>query len=337
MKTGLLLAGLLVLFATPLPLRADEGIAARYPGDKGIENDPAVVSSESFEENSVEAMCKGWESILDRPGMSFSTGVPAGSAGKHSLVMERHTGDGARLFRRIPNKSGGYGYDQIYARYYVKFDPACEPLHHFGTCIGGNNPAVSWPLVNAGYRSDGAKSFWSGIEPFGASWNWDFYTYWCEMRGSPPHGKTWGNSFILDPTLKIEKGKWICVEQMIKMNDVGDTNGEQALWLDGKPISHLGKGFPKGVWRMDRFQPGPGREGVRWVDGKDDKENYTVPEDKAVFEGFRWRTTKDLNVNFVWLYIYTEMPDGYLMKVSFDDVVVATSYIGPIHPAAAIK
>ena len=42
------------------------------------------------------------------------------------------------------------------------------------------------------------------------------------MRGSPPRGHTWGNSFIRDPKLTVEKGRWICVEQMIKMNDAGD-------------------------------------------------------------------------------------------------------------------
>jgi hypothetical protein len=73
------------------------------------------------------------------------------------------------------------------------------------------------------------------------------------MRGSPPRGQTWGNSFVRDDSLKVQKGKWTCVEVMVKMNDVGDSNGEMALWLDGKPISHLGKGFPKGKWVFDKF------------------------------------------------------------------------------------
>jgi hypothetical protein len=32
----------------------------------------------------------------------------------------------------------------------------------------------------------------------------------------------------------------------------------------------------------------------------------------------------------VWLFIYTEKPEGHRIKVSFDDVVIATDYIGPI-------
>jgi hypothetical protein len=117
---------------------------------------------------------------------------------------------------------------------------------------------------------------------------------------------------------------------MIKMNHVGDTNGEQAFWIDGKKISHLGKGFPKGRWTFDKFFPGQGGEGVRWSPQKGDRENFKVPEGGAPFEGFRWRTVPELKVNYVWLYTYTAMPDGHRIRVWFDDVVVATEYIGPI-------
>jgi hypothetical protein len=33
---------------------------------------------------------------------------------------------------------------------------------------------------------------------------------------------------------------------------------------------------------------------------------------------------------YVWLYIYTAKPAGHRIKVRFDDVVVATEYIGPL-------
>jgi len=35
-------------------------------------------------------------------------------------------------------------------------------------------------------------------------------------------------------------------------------------------------------------------------------------------------------VNYVWLYIYTQKPEGHHIKVWYDHVVVATDYIGPI-------
>jgi hypothetical protein len=126
------------------------------------------------------------------------------------------------------------------------------------------------------------------------------------------------------------KGQWICIEQMIQMNDGNDTNGEQALWIDGRLISHLGKGFPKGLWTYDKFTPNKGGEGIRWNQEKGEPERFTVPEGGLPFEGFRWRTNRELNVNYVWLYIFTQLPAGHHIRVSFDDVVVATDYIGPI-------
>jgi hypothetical protein len=153
-----------------------------------------------------------------------------------------------------------------------------------------------------------------------------------EMRGSPPEGKTWGNSFIRDPKLKVEKGKWICVEVMMKMNDpVDEHNGEMALWINGKLVSHLGKGFPKGKWVYDKFIPGQGGDCIRWNDEKGGPEHFKVPEGGAPFEGFRWRKDPNLKINFLWVLLYiTKAPEGQISKVWFDNIVVAKSYIGPI-------
>jgi hypothetical protein len=97
-------------------------------------------------------------------------------------------------------------------------------------------------------------------------------------------------------------------------------------------VAHLGKGFPRGLWTYDKFTPGRGGEGVRWDKSQGGPERFSVPEGGAPFEGYRWRTTEPLNINYVWLYIYTAKPPGHRIKVAFDDVVVATSYIGPLHP-----
>jgi predicted amidohydrolase len=312
----------------PAPKPASTGLAAKYPGGRDIAKDPRVVFAEDFEEPTPADMHKRWEEVRNPKIMSFSPDVAPGSGGKQSLLMTQvgGQGDGGHLYRRLPK-----GLNQVFARMYVKFDPDCYPVHHFGTCVGGNNPPSRWPMVSAGNRPAGDKSFWVGIEPFGADWRWDYYAYWCEMRGSPPRGQTWGNSFIRDESLKVERGKWTCVEVMVKMNDPADHNGELALWLDGKPVSHLGKGFPKGKWVFDKFLPNQGGDSMRWNDQKGDRENFTTPEGGAPFEGFRWRTDDKLDLNFVWAYLYiTDAPQGHVSKVWFDDIVVATEYVGPI-------
>jgi hypothetical protein len=311
----------------------EAGIAADYPGDKGIERDPRVIFVENFEEPSLDALKNRFESVKNAEIMSFSPIVPPGSGGQRSLLLTHvgGKGDGGHLYRRLKP-----GYEKLHARFYVQFDPDCAPIHHFGTNIGGYHPATAWPQGGAGERPGGDKAFTVGIEPFGKSWVWDYYAYWCEMRGSPPKGQTWGNSFIRDPRLKVERGRWICVELMMKMNDPADSNGEMALWIDGKQVSHLGKDFPKGKWVYDKFIPGEGGEGVRWNEAQGAPERFEVSQGGQPFEGFRWRTAKQLNLNYLWVYLYlTQAPAGHVSRVWFDDIVVATDYIGPVRESSA--
>src|SRR5262249_635628 len=164
------------------------GIAAQYAGDEGIERDPRVVFAENFEEPTLEALSLHWQSVKNVENMSFSKDAPPGSRGKHSLQLTHvgAKGDGGHLYRNL-----NPGYAKLHARFYVKFDPDCVPIHHFGTNMGGYNPPTPWPQGGAGLRPGGDKTFTVGIEPFGREWVWDYYTYWCEMRGSPPRGQTW--------------------------------------------------------------------------------------------------------------------------------------------------
>ncbi|MGH9361175.1 MAG: hypothetical protein ACRD2T_04605 [Thermoanaerobaculia bacterium] len=84
----------------------------------------------------------------------------------------------------------------------------------------------------------------------------------------------------------------------------------------------IAKGTPRGPWSGMGFRlPSEGGE---------------------PFEGFRWRTHRDLKLNFFWLLHYVtpnaarqnrvaqpERPN----RVWFDDLVLAREYIGPIEAA----
>ena len=94
----------------------DNGIAARYPGDKGIENDPSVIFVEKFDKGSLEAVFDRWDNIKGRKIMSLSSDVPKGGADRWSLMM-RHVGGegtGGHLYRRLLP-----GYKRLFARFYV--------------------------------------------------------------------------------------------------------------------------------------------------------------------------------------------------------------------------
>jgi predicted amidohydrolase len=324
-----------IISLTPVPAGAQEsakklpegpGLAAKYPGDVGIARDPKVVFVEDFEHPSLDVLKKRWESVSHPEILSLSGDRPPTSGGKHSLLVSHvgGKGSGCHLYRRLPP-----GYDRLFVRFYVKFDSGCAPIHHFFH-VGGYLPATPYPQGGAGSRPRGDERFSVGIEPFGNSWVWDYYAYWMEMRGSPPRGQTWGNNFLGKSKPKVARDTWVCVEAMIQMNDIGDSNGELALWIDGKRVSHLGKGFPRGKWIFDKFLPGEGDESIRWDDGKGERVHFKVPVGGQPFEGFRWRKDERLKLNFLWLLVYiTQAPKDHLSKIWFDDVVVAKEYIGP--------
>jgi hypothetical protein len=189
---------------TPEIAEGNTGIATQYPGDVGIEKDPDVVFVEDFE-GSVDEICSHWEQADGEPIMSKSDSVPPLSGGRQSLLLtrvaggtevpgstERYTGGGG-FYRRLKNDKGGYGYDQLFFRFYTEFNKEHAPIHHFGGSFWGYNPPSQWPMGGAGVRPKGNRSWVTQVEPASFS-RWHNYTYWQNMGGGPPRGQTYGNS-----------------------------------------------------------------------------------------------------------------------------------------------
>ena len=266
-----------------------------------------IMFTEDFESASKEEMLLKWNDSYNTEGMMFSSDVPSGSKGKQSLMMTYKPGSdsGGYLYKMFPE-----GFDTLYARFYVKFITNYSQIHHFSG-MGGYNPPSEWSVGRAGIRPKGNEKFNSGIEPNGDNGTWDFYTYWMSMHGYADPEYFWGNSFNPDPPAKVPFREWICVEIMIILNNpVEQSNGDQAFWIDGKEIIHLGRGFPSGYWKWDRFIPSAG---------------------EGRFEGFQWRSNDSLKINYFKLsYYMTKGKPGEIDKVLFDDVVVSTNYIGPL-------
>jgi hypothetical protein len=303
---GVYLALLLLLGVGPAGAQQELGVAAGYRGDIGIDADPAVVFIENFEHAHFSSLLSRWEAYQGESLMSFSLDTPPGSRGMQSLFMD----GSADLYRRVLP-----GYEQLYVRVYARFEAECTEVHHW-LWMGGHNPSTAWPWPRAGERPVGDERWSTGIEPMGTRWAWDFYTYWMHMRGNPGGPQFWGNTFSGRPSpWPTARDEWICVEFMVRMNDPVDAfNGEQAFWIDALRKAHLGEGFPLGDWVWDGFYPDPGGQ---------------------PFEGFQWRSVPELNINYVWLEQYVDTdPD---CGVRFDDLVVATEYIGPLGIRALLR
>ncbi len=316
------------------------GLAARYPGDAGIENDSAVVFTENFADGQLWKLSRRWTYILNNDQKVFSMvqDSTAPTEDKNCLEMKGTKGlnTGGRLWKLLDK-----GYDTLYARYYCKFADDAPYVHHFVHMGGQANTSIKRPVGGAGHRPSGETHFGSTLDlvnrdvtdPPGG---WSFYSYWCEMQSwQTPEGVPdglqpnpyYGNLFGPVEPLQAKRGQWQCVEFMIKLNDPEGLNGEQAFWIDGKLIERYGPGTVEGTWFRGMLR----RLG-------------SLNTDPQPFEGFRWRTTDKLKINVFGLQYYLahvfqndynphdpEIPyNDDIARVYFDNVVLATEYIGPI-------
>lgn len=274
------------------------GLAAKYPRDDGIANDPDVLFADNFETGDM----KKWDQQRGRVLMTEEK--PNSGRWSVQMPMERgqnHGGDAIKWFQP--------GADAVYARFYVKFSPDYQYNHHF-VWLGATQRTNKWSAFGkAGLKPDGSY-YSTGMEPWFA-WGKNpppgevnLYTYYLDMEPDRKMNKYWGNGFFPPGP---EKGaavgqhrfvprldQWQCWEFMIQANTAPDTtDGKQAMWVDGVQVGE--------------------------------------------FTGIRWRQDLDLKVNCLWLEHYG-YDDGdptqeYWKKtqsVWFDDVVVARRYIGPM-------
>lgn len=301
------------------------GLSEKYPGDRGIAADPSVLLAEDFEAGDLAAVLARWDEANNTDGkpIALAAGGPEGTGGTRALQVTATAGQdhGGSLYRRLAR-----GADRVFARFYVKFAPDADYIHHF-VHLGGHRPPTRWPDPRAGTCPKGDDRFSVGIEPWGergavpAPGNWGFYAYWHEMKVSA-RGEFWGNGLKPIEPQPAPRDRWQCVEVMIALNTVGQRDGELALWLDGKPVAHIKQGVRRDTWTGMGFR--------------------LLREGGEPFEGFSWRTTTELQVNWFWLLHYvTEnaakqnnvAKTNPVNRVWFDDVVVSERYIGPIKPA----
>lgn len=304
--------------AAPAAVVAPAGLAARHPGDAGLAAEPAVRFVGGFE-NGLD----GWQ-IRHRGIFTVTDDAIFAHSGRRCALATATRGvdQGGEIALVLPK-----GEDRLFVRFYCRFAPdTCWP-HHFvklRALAKGFDGA-------AGKAPPGDQGFWTGIEPLRGTWR--FYTYWHRMRGWNNPGREpgrnddgtettkendfYGNSFTPDGQPPVPKDRWICVEAMLQGNTVGTHDGAMAFWIDGVEVGRYGPGTPVGSWWRNVFVT------------SGDKNTHPAP-----FPGFDFRTTSALRVNEVALLWYVS--DEYAAKctatqnrVWFDDVVVATEYIGP--------
>lgn len=284
----------------PLVAGAEDGLAARYPGDVGLASDPAVLFYDGFESGDLSA----WDEDQaggDTTRVAVVEGKDAVLFGRYACRMTATRGknDGGGLIKWLPS-----GQDHLHARFYVKFAEDAGYVHHF---VHINGEARRWgSFGKAGLQPKGDDFFTTGIEPW-FDWGknpppgrWNFYTYWPDMKPAQD-GKYWGNSFHPEVGV-IPRGEWICMEVRIDLNTPGQADGVQTLWQDGKQIGRF-TGFR---WRTTETL----KANVFWLMSYVTERAFGHTDQHAEQHGVKANTRS----HTVW----------------FDSVVVATDYIGPV-------
>lgn len=340
------IAGALRLLADAAPSAGNAGLAAQFVNDIGIERHPAVVFTEDFENPDLKARWQVVSAVGDGGPLAFdrqmqSPGAPGGTSMRFTAIRGKN--EGGALYKVLK-----LGYDELFARLYVRFDEKHGAVSHF-VKLGGDKDVKNWWVGRAGTRPD--TWFMTGLEPTGYlthTWPgksyplpgfWSFYSYWPEMHswqtedgscdGKP--NAYYGNRFAPADPAPIPRGVWTCIEWSLKLNSAPDkADGSQRFWIDGTLVGEWGPGTPVGYWMRENFRIRPDQ-----------------PDRQRPFAGFRWRTDMGVKINIFKLENYVtegswKSTDGYAKEhpdfpldtesatVWFDHVVVATEYIGPL-------
>ena len=168
--------------------------------------------------------------------------------GKRSLALTAPARDGGESGAGATAWLGDEGHDHVHLRVYLRFDGEYDQgnLNHTGGSLAAVAGKQRWAGMGmAGQRPRGDDRFHSRFETW-RDWGKSpapgylfLYTYWMEMKRDRD-GNYWGNLLGPEPERRFvpERGRWHCLEHMIRANDPEESNGELAAWIDGKLYVH---------------------------------------------------------------------------------------------------
>ncbi len=308
-----------------ITLDAGDTLAAQYPGDLGIAKDPSVVWDEHFDEGSVSAVTARYEASDNVSAMTLVTDHPSSSYAKVSMQFTANPSvgnNGPDLYKNFASFSSGF--DELYYRWYVKYEPNIE-WHHAGLWVGGYDPPQNWAAPHAGTRPTGNDRFSIAVEPIWSvatsSPQLDFYNYWMNMHTcSSCGGAYWGNSLVEQTSLTTDDNTWVCLEMHVKLNTdmASDAGSMLEIWKNDNMVQSFTATGPAGGWIQDHYCPA----------------SSTAPQCQGTPSNgpadLQVRTTAKLNLNYFWPQSY--VTSGGVANMWYSNMVVATKRIGCIAP-----
>lgn len=266
------------------------GIAAAFPGDRGLASSSDVYYALDFDPG--DEISKGLverskkrgdfaDIVSSDPGAKF---VPfSGNALRVNLAKGSNLGLALEL--PLKNRKGTGEPTEAYLRYYVRFGDNWKP-----TVDGGKMPGFAGTYGKAGWggrKPDGTDG-WSARGSFRKWGNPDNPLYGKTVLGNYAYYADQKDAYgdIWDWNAAVPNNEWHFVEQHVRLNAPGKHDGVIRVWVDGRQV------FEKTDVMM--------------------------------------RTVDSLKIETAWLNVYhggtaVSPRDQY---VYFDNVVVAKKYVG---------
>jgi len=230
MRTAAVLVAVWVLFSCGAALWAAEGPPPGAPvSEPGLEGRSDVVWFEDFES-------PDWKRHFTRVGenaeLTDDPGIVFG--GRRSLVVRSTRGEHGSVGASVYAPGG---FEKLHVRYCIYFPKEflwgqgryahLKLFSQSGRLSGGR-----WAgYTPAGTRPTGKDKFSCTIAAKPKTGELEFYYYHPDQRGGYGDHKAFG--------VTLERGRWHSLETMVKVNSVGEKDGEIACWLDGKLVGEV--------------------------------------------------------------------------------------------------
>jgi hypothetical protein len=280
------------------------GVAARFPGDVGIERDPAIIFRETFK--------PGWNSQPPWEHTGHEEPIPVGFNTVMCVVEEGQNGGAGEQYILPP------GMDEASIRYYIRPGRTWYSLETGGKIPGFTTVSEAYPggqgcdpttEENSGATLRGGWASSSPVEdptnPYFGATTLGGYIYNRAFNAQPGQYCGEGLDAVMYATEEDDggiapRGEWTLFEMYVKLNTPGsfDVDPDQCVGCDG-------------VVKI-------------WIDGRLQFERYDL----------YWRDQEDLDY---WLYaVYFNVYHGgrerapHDMALQIRDLVVSDgTYIGP--------
>lgn len=220
------------------PSPAEMGLAAQYHRDRGIDKDPAVLMATGFESplwrrDWSEVDLRGTTDRTDREGV---LGFQAHDGNALRVEIPKGKNLGLNVSYKFADKIG-HEPEEIYFRYYLRLAGDWSP-----TTDGGKFPGISGTYGRAGWggrTSDGTNgwsmrgSFFaepSPANPYHLMTLIGTYAYHADTKDF------WGDQWPWSIKQRglLERNRWYCIEQYVKINHVGKKDAVMRAWVDGR-------------------------------------------------------------------------------------------------------